>query len=374
MVTCPEFSPGPDPAICTCRAHWNDHAIVARRAMFLHCEQPVIAKVQTALARDNQFPCREYVPAHDWERGVAAPDCQCGRPRTSHPNGQVIAGIRKWRESHKQQSTPKVPCGQFYGSLDTPGRCSVCSMKWIEHPPKNRGLASEAFYQLHQTWCKCVIMNGDVECSCMDFDEQQASLDGLTAKSVDKKEIKMACKQFQPKSQGNTQCTCGEPFYSHLRSACGGYASFINWRAANMTNKELLEWFQTLPGETRLDRIRSLEKMLADPTFKHVVPSMVTPDNTSLLALLEALDGGAHHRIKVKSHLATEANLFEPPIEATVIAIDDIPLNEHVKYRCHSCEQDEATTYGGLCPDCTNFIAGHSTGPALHMSSDKGGS
>lgn len=367
MITCPEFSPGPDPAVCTCRAHWNDHALIARRAMFLHCEQPVIAKVQTALARDNQFPCKEYVPAHDWEQGVAAPDCQCGRPRTSHPNGQVIAGIRKWRESHKPKVAPKVPCGQFYGSLDTPGRCSVCSMKWIEHPPKNRGLASEAFYQLHQTWCKCVVMNGDVECSCMDFDEQQASLDGLTAKPTPKKDLRMPCKQFQSKSQGHTHCLhCGEPFYNHSKDACGGHTMFMDWRAANMTNKELLEWFMTLPGDTRAARIKSLERLLADPTHKYIPPAnMVTPNGTTLLALLETLDGGASHRIKAGS----------TPIEAVVLAVDDIPLNEHVKYRCHSCEEDEATIYGGLCSDCANFVAGHSIGPALHhASNDKGGS
>lgn len=367
---CPEFSPdAKDACYCTCKVHWNLHRPSARSAFWSHGDQTLINMVISACKRDNEFPCSNYQPKHDWATGKEpAPDCICGRPpRPSHTPGSILKGIRAWRDRH---STVKQPCGMFYGSLTTPGTCSVCRLKWIQHP--RRPLVIEAFADLHDPTCKSITMNGDVQCSCMDNVEIQAKLDKLGQV----KEEKVACKQFRSKSTGNTFCgDCGEAFYMHTLAACNGHTLWLTWRASHLSNKELIDWFMALPGDTRSERVQSLKRFVSDPTFNFKTPAnMVNPDDTSLKALLDALTGSRH--IQSPADLEREARRGDA---AVIVSIDDLPLNEEEKkYLCYSCGEEVATISGAMCTDCEEFIRQSISGTPANakprISNDKGGS
>lgn len=357
VTTCHEFSPSNGwAAKCVCNYHWNQHTVPARDRFMKNAEKDLISAMISACKRDNETQCKGYWPSATWERGTAAPDCTCGRPNRAHTPGEVLKGIRAHREKYGlPQTTKKDPCGQFYGTITTPGNCGVCNLKWVEHPVKARSLAIEAFSDLHEPACKSVTMNGDVECNCMTDEEKQLALDKLGGV----KEEKVPCKKFKSKSSGHTHCiTCGEPFYNHSREACGGFTRFIEWRAANLTNEELAEWFQSLPGKDRQERTRTLEKLLADPNYKfYPPPNMVNPSSTIMLGMLEALDGGAAHRVKPKADSADQI------VEAIVIHREDTKVDEQVEeerlYLCHYCTEMLAKVPGSACDGCAEFIAAH---------------
>jgi hypothetical protein len=243
----------------------------------------------------------------------------------------------------------------------------VCNNKWIDHPHKP--LVIEGFYDLHEDWCKCIIMNGDVECSCMTHIEIQEHLDRIGgAKPAPKKEpANVACKQFKSKSQGHTHCGhCGEAFHQHSKIACDGFVSYIQWRAAHMGNKELLEWFQALPGKDRQERIKFLTTLLADPYKKYVPPSnQVNPNTLTMAALVDALTHS--HNVR--------RDVIE--VEATVVHEEDLPLNQVAAdlHWCYSCGEHTATVQGMMCKDCIDYLDNMAGQPVnSRVSNDKGGS
>lgn len=374
MVSCPEFAPGRDAAVCVCASHWNNHSQHARKSFFDHGDAKRIDMVISACKRDNASPCPKYVPMGDWDLGSEAPDCECGRPRTSHPRREVLEGIREWRRLHSTKKSSKQVCGGFYGSITSPGTCSVCDHRWIDHAPAHRGLVIEAYDSLHQSWCKCVIMNGDIECSCMDYNEIQTALDKIGKKAT-KESPTVLCSQFIPSAQGNTKCKCGEYFYAHTVTACDGEHSFISWRASHMSNKELIDWFKALPGKNRDERVQSLKKFIDDPHWIFVPPAnMINPSTFAIQALLDAVTGS--HHIQSPRDLEKQR---ENAIDALVIGNtqdDDLNLNADVKkWTCYACGQEESLVSGQACPDCAEFITGHSGGgPSLRVSDDQSGS
>lgn len=340
---CNVFTPGPDPVWCMCRVYWNHHSPHAKQAFITQGDQHLITSVFDALKRDTENPCPGYEPASDWVAGHGAPDCICGRIRTSHPSKDVIAGMNKYREKHGIKKKGAQPCGQHIGSITTPGVCSVCHFRWIDHPLDARPLVVEAFTDLHKAFCKCVIMNGENECDCMLDTEKQAALDKIAEPT------KVACKSFKPKSTGHTHCTCSKQFHEHAPAARAGFNTFITWRAAHLSNDELIAWFLSLPGTDRGEKTRFLEKLLADPNIKYTPPSnMVMPDSTTLVALLETLDGGAVHRIRRP----------KDAVEALVIVPEEVK-----KYFCHWCSEMESTTPGSACITCAEFLAKNGADP-----------
>lgn len=354
MSACNSYRPHPkDAAFCAaCSISWNKHSQGVRHVFWDNTDKSLIDLLLLALKRDTDSPCHEYMPVHDWNNGESAPDCACGRPvRPSHEPGDILKGIRAWRNLHPTHLVGKPPCGHFIGSLSTPGTCSVCDHKWLTHEVKARSLAIEAFYDKHESWCKCIIMNGDVECSCMNEQEIQDTLDdiGQVGRTVQKEPVNMGCKQFTPKSTGNTHCKCGTPFHMHSTVACDGHASFLEWRASHLTNHELLTWFMVLPGRNRDDRVQVLKKILTDPGYVWVPPAnLVNPDDFTLKALFDTLTGG--HLIQSpndiekregKEQVVEQAPVVEPPSGAVW---------------CHGCQEMTSTIIGQLCSECSETL------------------
>lgn len=355
-----------DPAFCQCRAHWVHHSLAARRFFFDCKDGALIAKVINACKRDNASPCPKYTPKADWESGCPAPDCECGRPRESHPADQVLSGIRAFREAHTPKT--KEPCGHFYGTPSNPGTCSICSCKWVQHAPTNRGLVVEAFEDIHAGYCKSIIMNGDIECSCMTNIEKQAALDKLAKPATAVKH----CKHFASKSIGVTICACGTPFHEHTQEARDGYHTFGVWRSAHLGNYELIRWFLSLEGNNREQRITTLKRLLADPYASHTgTDGIPMPDGTTLQAMLDALTGS--HHIKSPKDLTKLTTHFPDDDLIEAVVVHEETAAERV-YLCHVCGDLTSMMPGMPCNECSTFLDTHVSGPAVRVSTDKGGS
>lgn len=353
LANCPEFSPSPAHAsICVCQKHWNDHTFVARRLFFDHSDAARMAATISACKKDNEKPCHTFVPSSDWGPGAKVPHCTCGRPAIGgHPSPAVLAGIRKWRQDQHDRKQAQTACGQYWGSITTPGTCH-CGKKWIEHRVKP--LVVEAFLDLHQPNCKCVIQNGDVPCTCMTDQEKQQKLDNLAAKKEEK--TAMSCRQFKSKSSGHTHCECGFPFYQHSRAACNGHTTWFEWRADNLSDKDLLEWFMGLPGKNRQDRITALRTSLSNPNWKHAPgQGKVNPSPRVRAALMDALCG--EHNIKSPKDLE---KLHGSQTSVAVIHEDDLPLNvkdvTDRKHFCHSCHENKSDIQGQMCSECSDWL------------------
>lgn len=365
MTPCAKFNPLlTDAAFCTCQLHWKQHVQAAQAKFWDDADKALIDKVVSACKRDNVAPCKKYTPSKDWAQGEGAPDCVCGRPtRPSHLPGDILDGIRLWKETHPRVVASKPICGHFHSILTTPGQCVVCDRKWIDHAPLGRGLVIEAFYDQHEDSCKCVIMNGDVQCSCMSDEEIQKALDKLGGSSpAPKKELsKMGCQQFKPKSPGVTHCHCGTPFHLHTTVATDGHASFLSWRASHMSNRELLVWFHLL-GKTRSDRTDTLKRIVADPHFTFVPPAnMINPDNLTMLALLDTLTG--------THYIQSPTDIEKIEAKRRGDSLDDLKLDEDdFFHNCYACGEQKSMVKGQKCDSCEAIFhpkVAHTSGEVL---------
>jgi hypothetical protein len=133
-----------------------------------------------------------------------------------------------------------------------------------------------------------------------------------------------------------------------------------------MGNKELLEWFQALPGKDRQERIKFLTTLLADPYKKYAPPSnQVNPNTLTMAALMDALTHS--HNVR--------RDVIE--VEATVVHEEDLPINVAAdRHWCYSCGEHTAKVQGMMCKDCIDYLDNMAGTTAVNarISTDKGGS
>lgn len=349
---CAEFAPQDDHHLtfCACTQHWKLHSERARSLFFVNASTDIIDMVVVELKKEGatHLPkCDGYFPSHDWIASKEpTPDCTCSRPRVHHTPGDVLKGIRAYR------NVEKPLCAHFWGTLLAPGICAVCNHKWIKHLKKPHVI--EAFEDQHKTWCKCVIMNGDLECSCMSYEEIQNKLDDI-ARLREPTKVDH-CKQFKPITEGNALCICGAGFYIHTPASIDGAKNLYEWRASHMSNQQLAKWFMTLEGKTRAQRIVTLRKFLTDPHFSHrPLKDMVNPTLDVIEAMIDALDTASHLVERdVLVVVDKEEDDLLPP--GDIYHEDDVQTSDK-KFHCHSCGEVDSNHSGSLCPSCAGMLA-----------------
>jgi hypothetical protein len=355
----------------SCGHSWENHSQTTRSAFFVTATPDEAQDLVTSVVNTQPtVTCIDYMPAHSWVAGDTWPACKnCKRPaRPDHTASIIMKGVTKFRaeERNMRPGEERVPCGHFNPAVGMPGLCQICGNKWIAHKNQARTLAIEAFPAAHQqSWCKCIIMNGDIECSCLTDVEKQDYLDKVGNGTA--KENKVSCRLFKSRSAGNTKCAhCGEDFYKHTNQATQNYTMFQSWHAANMTDKELLEWFTSLAA-TRDSRIATLRKLLTDPTFIFTPPKgRISPSMALIAAVFESLTG---------EHAVSSTHSTKRDIPAKVDGKDIIreAATQLAKIKmCYSCGEAEVEEEGDVCETCAHRYQGEGVtpntfGPALRV-------
>lgn len=184
--------------------------------------------------------------------------------RTKGHTGHHRCGSSEWLQD-VDANTPSKPhwCRAFVPLVDTPGVCKWCSHKYIQHEPGGRGLELEFMLHMHSPGCLC--RTGPKACTCMDDKQKQAFLDTL-AEAPDRKRGMVSCRKFDPNNpQQSDLCKCGARFYRHELSTREGFGSWTEWRAANMSNADIIQWFVGL-GTTPTLRMIALESHMNHPS------------------------------------------------------------------------------------------------------------
>lgn len=176
---------------------------------------------------------------------------------------------------HADASTPPntwpmnlPPCRGFVPEVDSPGLCKWCHRKYIDHEPGARGLELEGMTHIHSPGCRCIQAVGDVACTCLSDVSKQAMLDKIGEISAGVEPmLTEVCLLYQP--AGDPQmiqiCTCGLKFYGHTLDAKQGFGTWTEWRAAHMSNEDVIRWFVNL-GDSPKARMTAIQRHLDHPS------------------------------------------------------------------------------------------------------------
>lgn len=171
--------------------------------------------------------------------------------------------------------TASSACEDFSPVTELPGYCKFCGFSYIEHSEKGRGFQLEDMPELHSPGCVSVVKTGLNRCSCLDDSVKQMMLDSLgevRKRTASRPVTPTECSAFDPpQSQTSDACKCGKRFHEHSLTAKQGFDTWARWRAAHMTDIEVINWFVGL-GTDHPSRMRE---------FKHHLDK---PDNLSTTA------------------------------------------------------------------------------------------
>ena len=176
------------------------------------------------------------------------------------------------------RQTSANPCDNFSPVVELPGYCKFCGHRYIDHSDVAQGFQLEDITNIHSPGCVSVTKIGLNRCSCMDDSVKQMMLDSLgdvrrrTAVAL----IPAECLIYNPiNPQHIDSCKCGKRFHQHSLTAKDGFETWTKWRAAHMTDAEIVSWFISL-GFDNISRMREFKQHLDKP--RELDPTAPSPE------------------------------------------------------------------------------------------------
>lgn len=352
---------GEDLSVCTCGRFQHEHNIrvQVRYKESLKMEAKAEESSLSHVRDDMSYPsgsnqCRSSLQVKPgmW---IMCLDKSGHYPGTDHYHEDSKTKTT-WKHTGEQtiinkkdgvKSAPIIwPCSGFQPQVDNPGTCRNCAHQYITHPEKARGFDLEELTDLHAPNCKSVIMNGQHYCNCMTDQAKQKLLDSM-------KKGKSGCSKFTPRmglTQSEIWCECGARFYDHTAAARENFGTWTEFRAAHMTNQEVIRWFMDLG----MDDESRMQKFVHHMDHPSHMDAYAPPPK--LIKLMWELLPEALQKLGRKQKKDAKSNNLpiDPDIER------DITVNSEGRKVCYSCGAVLELTEEIICHGCVslNMVGG----------------